>query len=154
MIDSEGTPKVLEYNVRFGDPETQPILMRLKSDLVQHCLDAIDGKLDSSTTIWDERTALGVVLAAGGYPNSYHKGDVIHGLANSENASRKIFHAGTRSANGEVLTNGGRVLCAVGLGHSVTEAQAISYELVNTISWDKVYFRTDIGYRAIEREDI
>ena len=154
MIDSEGTPKVLEYNVRFGDPETQPIMMRLKSDLVQHCLDAIDGKLDSSTTIWDERTALGVVLAAGGYPDSYHKGDVIHGLADSENTSRKIFHAGTRFANGDVVTNGGRVLCAVGLGHSVTEAQAIAYELVNTISWDNVYFRTDIGYRAIERESL
>ena len=152
MIDKDGTPKVLEYNVRFGDPETQPIMMRLKSDLVEHCLQAIDGKLEIAKPEWDERTALGVVLAAGGYPESYTKGDVITGLANTENASRKIFHAGTTQVDGAVQTNGGRVLCAVGLGHSVTEAQAVAYKLVDKISWNNVYFRTDIGYRAIERE--
>jgi len=153
MIDKEGTPKVLEYNVRFGDPETQPIMMRLKSDLIEHCLQAIDGKLDIAKAEWDERTALGVVLAAGGYPDSYSKGDVITGLADSENTSGKIFHAGTRQIDGEIVTAGGRVLCAVGLGDSVTEAQAVAYELVNTITWNNVYFRTDIGYRAIEREN-
>ena len=152
MINSEGIPKVLEYNVRFGDPETQPIMMRLKSDLVQHCLDAIDGRLDQTETSWDERTSLGVVLAAGGYPESYDKGDVISGLENTETESTKVFHAGTAVKNGEVVTNGGRVLCAVALGNSVTEAQNLAYQVVNKISWNNVYFRTDIGHRAIKRE--
>jgi len=152
MINDEGIPKVLEYNVRFGDPETQPIMMRLKSDLVQHCLDAIDGKLDSAETQWDERTAIGIVLAAGGYPNSYEKGDVISGLKNTETESSKIFHAGTAEKDGEIVTNGGRVLCAVALGDSVTEAQRIAYQLVDKISWNNVYFRRDIGYRAVARE--
>ena len=152
MINSEGIPKVLEYNVRFGDPETQPIMMRLKSDLVQHCLDAIDGKLNEAETVWDERTSLGVVLAAGGYPESYHKGDVISGLENTETKSSKVFHAGTIEKDGNIVTNGGRVLCAVGLGNSVTEAQKIAYQLVDKINWENVYFRTDIGHRAIARE--
>jgi phosphoribosylamine--glycine ligase len=152
MINSEGIPKVLEYNVRFGDPETQPIMMRLKSDLVQHCLDAIDGKLDQSETLWDERTSLGVVLAAGGYPDNYDKGDVISGLDNTESESTKVFHAGTAEKNGEVVTNGGRVLCVVALGNSVTEAQNLAYRVVNKISWNNIYFRTDIGHRAIKRE--
>jgi len=152
MINKEGIPKVLEYNVRFGDPETQPIMMRLKSDLVQHCLDAIDGKLDQSETLWDERTSLGVVLAAGGYPETYDKGDVISGLENTETESTKIFHAGTTDKDGNVVTNGGRVLCAVALGNSVTEAQRAAYQLVDKVSWDNVYFRTDIGYRAVDRE--
>ncbi|VAW55091.1 Phosphoribosylamine--glycine ligase [hydrothermal vent metagenome] len=152
MINDEGIPKVLEYNVRFGDPETQPIMMRLQSDLVQHCLDAIDGKLDNAETQWDKRTSIGVVLAAGGYPESYNKGDIIHGLENTETESTKIFHAGTAEKNGKVVTNGGRVLCAVALGSSVTEAQASAYQLVDKISWNNVYYRTDIGHRAVSRE--
>ncbi len=153
MINKEGLPKVLEYNVRFGDPETQPIMMRLKSDLVQHCLDAIDGKLDQAETLWDERTSLGVVLAAGGYPESYDKGDVISGLENTETESTKVFHAGTENKNGDIVTNGGRVLCAVSLGHSVTEAQRLAYQVVDKINWKNVYYRTDIGHRAIAREN-
>jgi len=152
MINKEGVPKVLEYNVRFGDPETQPIMMRLKSDLVQHCLDAIDGKLDEAETQWDERTAIGIVLAAGGYPDSYEKGDVISGLENTETKSTKVFHAGTTEKDGKIITNGGRVLCAVALGNSVTEAQKLAYQLVDKISWKNIYFRRDIGYRAIARE--
>ena len=152
MINKEGIPKVLEYNVRFGDPETQPIMMRLKSDLVQHCLDAIDGRLNQSETLWDQRTSLGVVLAAGGYPESYHKGDVINGLENTETESTKVFHAGTVEKDNQVMTNGGRVLCAVALGNSVTEAQSLAYQVVNKISWDNIYFRTDIGHRAVARE--
>jgi phosphoribosylamine--glycine ligase len=152
MINAEGIPKVLEYNVRFGDPETQPIMMRLQSDLVQHCLDAIDGKLDNAKTQWDERTSIGIVLAAGGYPESYNKGDVISGLENTETESTKIFHAGTAEKDGNVVTNGGRVLCAVALGDSVTEAQRLAYQLVDKISWNNVYYRTDIGHRAIARE--
>lgn len=157
MIDDLGTPRVLEYNVRFGDPETQPIMMRLKSDLVELCLQALQGKLDVANTEWDERTSIGVVLAAGGYPDSYNKGDVISGLdTNSnpalDNVSTKIFHAGTAEVDGNVVTSGGRVLCACALGNSVTDAQARAYQLVNAISWDRVYFRTDIGYRAIARE--
>ena len=153
MINDEGIPKVLEYNVRFGDPETQPIMMRLKSDLVQHCLDAINGKLDQTKTSWDERTSLGVVLAAGGYPESYNKGNVISGLENTETDSTKVFHAGTAEKDGHIVTNGGRVLCAVALGHSVTEAQNLAYQVVNKIHWKGVYYRTDIGHRAITREN-
>ena len=153
MINDEGIPKVLEYNVRFGDPETQPIMMRLKSDLVQHCLDAIDGKLDSAETQWDERTSIGIVLAAGGYPENYDKGDVISGLENTETESTKVFHAGTTEKDGNIVTNGGRVLCAVALGNSVTEAQESAYQLVDKISWNNIYFRTDIGHRAIAREN-
>lgn len=152
MINDEGIPKVLEYNVRFGDPETQPIMMRLKSDLVQHCLDAIDGKLDSAETQWDERTSIGIVLAAGGYPESYDKGDVISGLENTETESTKVFHAGTAEKDGNIVTNGGRVLCAVALGDTVTEAQSLAYQVVDKITWKNVYFRTDIGHRAIKRE--
>jgi phosphoribosylamine--glycine ligase len=152
MINSEGIPKVLEYNVRFGDPETQPIMFRMKSDLVQHCLDAIDGKLDQTTTEWDDRVSLGVVLAAGGYPDAYDKGDVISGLDSTDSDTTKVFHAGTTQDNGNVVTNGGRVLCAVALGDSVTQAQARAYEVVKKISWNKMYYRNDIGYRAIARE--
>ena len=152
MINNEGIPKVLEYNVRFGDPETQPIMMRLKSDLVQHCLDAIDGKLASAETQWDERTSVGIVLAAGGYPGSYEKGDIISGLENTETECTKVFHAGTAEKDGKVVTNGGRVLCAVALGNSVTEAQHLAYQVVNKINWNNIYYRTDIGHRAIARE--
>jgi len=152
MVADDGTPKVLEYNVRFGDPETQPIMMRLNSDLVDLCLQALDHKLDNTSANWDERTSLGVVLAAGGYPDSYNKGDVITGLDGTETESTKVFHAGTAEKDGAVVTSGGRVLCACALGDSVTEAQQKAYEVVKKINWDKVYYRTDIGYRAIARE--
>jgi phosphoribosylamine---glycine ligase len=152
MINKQGIPKVLEYNVRFGDPETQPIMMRLKSDLVQHCQDAIAGKLDQAVAEWDERTSLGVVLAAGGYPDSYNKGDVISGLEGTESESTKVFHAGTVEKDGNVVTSGGRVLCVVALGDTVTEAQQRAYQVVDKISWNNVYYRTDIGHRAIARE--
>ena len=152
MIDSDGVPKVLEFNCRFGDPETQPIMLRMKSDLVAHCLAAIDGALDQQQTEWDSRAAVGIVLAAGGYPGSYHSGDVIHGLPEHDVEGEKIFHAGTSEQNGNVVTSGGRVLCATALGNSVTEAQKRAYELASRISWDSCYFRTDIGHRAISRE--
>ncbi|MDA3869766.1 MAG: phosphoribosylamine--glycine ligase [Gammaproteobacteria bacterium] len=152
MIDKDGTPKVLEYNVRFGDPETQPIMMRLKSDLVEHCLQALNGKLDSASIDWDERTAISVVLAAGGYPDDYRMGDLISGLDSADNVTSKIFHAGTAEKDGQVVTSGGRVLCVCALGDSVTDAQARAYEVVNKISWQDVYYRTDIGHRAIARE--
>jgi len=152
MVAEDGTPKVLEYNVRFGDPETQPIMMRLHSDLVELCLQALDHKLDHTSVSWDARTSLGVVLAAGGYPDSYNKGDVITGLDGTETESTKVFHAGTAEKDGKVVTSGGRVLCACALGSSVTEAQQKAYEVVKKISWDGVYYRTDIGYRAIARE--
>lgn len=156
MIASDGTPKVLEYNCRFGDPETQPIMMRLRSDLVALCDAALDGKLDQVTAEWDPRAALGVVLAAGGYPASYAKGDIISGLPETDSPDAslngKVFHAGTAEKDGQVVTAGGRVLCAVGLGATVNEAQARAYELTKQITWDKVYYRTDIGHRAIARE--
>lgn len=152
MIDKTGKPNVLEYNVRFGDPETQPIMMRLKSDLVKHCLQAIDGKLDKANADWDKRTSIGVVLAAGGYPDDYRKGDVISGLDSADNITTKIFHAGTAEQDGQIVTNGGRVLCVCALGDSVTDAQAKAYKIVNALSWKDVYFRTDIGHRAITRE--
>ena len=151
MIDASGTPKVLEYNVRFGDPETQPIMLRLKSDLPELCLAATAGKLDQCTTEWDPRCSLGVVLAAGGYPDSYHKGDIIYGLENLDNDQRKVFHAGTAEQDGQVVTNGGRVLCACALGNTVADAQQAAYDLVKHINWDNVYYRTDIGYKAINR---
>ncbi|GLS83457.1 phosphoribosylamine--glycine ligase [Paraferrimonas haliotis] len=152
MVAKDGTAKVLEFNCRFGDPETQPIMMRLKSDLVELCMAACVGKLDTVTADYDPRAAVGVVLAAGGYPESYNKGDVIDGLQGADSDSAKVFHAGTSINNGQVVTNGGRVLCATALGDSVAQAQADAYKLVDKIHWDDVYFRTDIGYRAIARE--
>jgi phosphoribosylamine--glycine ligase len=152
MITSDGTPKVIEYNCRFGDPETQPIMMRLQSDLVAHCLAAIEGKLDDQRTQWDQRPAVGVVLAAGGYPGDYAKGAVISGLDNKIEHS-KVFHAGTQMDGGNVVTSGGRVLCATALGSSVKAAQALAYQRADTISWDGMFCRRDIAYRAIERED-
>ena len=152
MIMPDGSPKVIEYNCRFGDPETQPIMMRLQSDLVALCNAALDKTLDQCETQWDQRAAVGVVLAAGGYPNSYPKGDIISGLPDQETGDQKVFHAGTKMIDGAVTTNGGRVLCAVGLGDTVTSAQQRAYQLVEQISWDKVYYRTDIGYRAVARE--
>jgi phosphoribosylamine--glycine ligase len=154
MIMPDGTPKVIEYNCRFGDPETQPIMMRLKSDLVSLCTAALDKTLHHCTVDWDPRAALGVVLAAGGYPNDYHKGDVISGLPASGTEDSKVFHAGTREVDGQVVTNGGRVLCAVGLGNTVFEAQQRAYQLAEQICWNDVYFRHDIGYRAIAREKV
>ena len=152
MIDSDGIPRVLEYNCRFGDPETQPIMLRLQSDLVALCNAALDGKLDECNAEWDPRAALGVVLAAGGYPERYRKGDVISGLSQASQMDGKVFHAGTADKDGATVTAGGRVLCATALGDSVAEAQANAYQLVKQISWDNLYYRTDIGYRAIERE--
>ncbi|WP_067214748.1 phosphoribosylamine--glycine ligase [Marinomonas gallaica] len=152
MVAPDGTPKVLEYNCRFGDPETQPIMMRLRSDLVAMCLAAVNGELDSVEADWDPRASLGVVLAAGGYPASYNKGDVISGYDAELPEHQKVFHAGTTQKDGNIVTNGGRVLCAVSLGNTVAEAQAGAYEVVKQISWDKVYFRTDIGHRAVSRE--
>jgi len=152
MITADGTPKVLEFNCRFGDPETQPIMARLKSDFVDLLEAALDERLDQVTADWDSRAAVGVVLAAGGYPDAYTKGTVIHGLNAAAKLDGKVFHAGTAEKEGQVVTNGGRVLCAVGLGDSVTAAQAQAYQLVQAIQWDKVYYRTDIGYRAIARE--
>jgi len=152
MITPEGIPKVVEFNCRFGDPETQPIMMRLKSDLAELCLASIDKRLGETSAEWDERAALGVVLAAGGYPNSYQKGAVISGLENCDKPNCKTFHAGTSSNDGKVTTSGGRVLCVTALGESVTEAQQVAYEALEQISWDDMVFRTDIGYRAIQRE--
>ncbi|WP_250655322.1 phosphoribosylamine--glycine ligase [Alkalimarinus coralli] len=153
MIAADGTPKVIEYNCRFGDPETQPIMLRMKSDLVDLCQAAVDGKLNEKSSDWDERASVGVVLAAGGYPDSYNKGDIITGLPETEVDGEKVFHAGTKDANGQVITNGGRVLCASALGESVTEAQQRAYKLTKQISWDGVFYRNDIAYRAIEREN-
>lgn len=152
MVAEDGSSRVLEYNCRFGDPETQPIMLRLKSDLVDLVDAALDGKLDSVTAEWDPRASLGVVLAAGGYPDSYNKGDVISGLPEQETEGTKVFHAGTRLQDGQVTTNGGRVLCACALGNSVAEAQQAAYKLVDTISWDGMFCRRDIGHRAITRE--
>ena len=151
MIDADGTPKVLEYNCRFGDPETQPILMRLKSSLVELCLAGTRGELDKIDVEWDSRTALGVVMAAGGYPEAYNKGDEITGINNVSNA--KVFQAGTRVDDGKTLTNGGRVLCVTALGNTVKEAQEQAYKAVKSIDWKDVYYRTDIGHRAIAREE-
>jgi phosphoribosylamine--glycine ligase len=152
MIAPDGTPNVLEFNCRFGDPETQPIMMRLRSDLIDLCEAAIDGRLDRARVEWDERASLGVVLAAAGYPDSVRKGDRIQGLDAAAQLPGKVFHAGTKLVDGNVVTNGGRVLCAVGLGASVSEAQRAAYALCDRIHWDGVLYRRDIGYRAIARE--
>ncbi|MEH6596403.1 MAG: phosphoribosylamine--glycine ligase [Colwellia polaris] len=152
MIDADGTPKVIEYNCRFGDPETQPIMMRLKSDLVELCMMACRGELDKATIDFDPRPAVGVVMAAANYPASYPKGDVISGLDINTQADRKIFHAGTANKDGAIVTAGGRVLCATAIGNNVTQAQQSAYELLKQISWPGVEYRTDIAYRAIERE--
>lgn len=152
MIAPDGTPNVLEFNCRFGDPETQPILSRLISDLTQLCEAALDGRLDQIDAEWDPRAALGVVLAAGGYPDSIRKGDEIRGLEAAAALPGKVFHAGTALSDDKVVTNGGRVLCAVGLGASVSEAQRAAYALCEKISWEGMQHRRDIGYRAVARE--
>lgn len=148
MIDADLTPKVLEFNCRFGDPETQPILMRMQSDFAELCLAAIDQKLDQHSIVWDSRAALGVVLAAGGYPENYAKGEIIQGLP-KDSATQKVFHAGTALEGKEVITNGGRVLCATALGTNINEAQQNAYALTRQISWPKMFYRSDIGYRAL-----
>jgi len=152
MIAPDGTPNVLEFNCRFGDPETQPIMSRLTSDLTALCEAALDGRLDQVKAEWDPRAALGVVLAAGGYPDSVNKGDEIHGLQEAAALPGKVFHAGTALSDGKVVTNGGRVLCAVGLGNTVSDAQKAAYALCEKISWNGVQYRRDIGYRAVQRE--
>jgi phosphoribosylamine--glycine ligase len=152
MIAADGTPNVLEFNCRFGDPEAQPILMRLQSDLVDLCEAALSGTLDRSEARWDPRAALGVVMAAGGYPDAYRKDDPISGLDAAARLPGKVFHAGTRLQGTQVVTAGGRVLCAVGLGDTVAAAQAEAYDLVHAIHWNLVQYRRDIGHRAIARE--
>ncbi len=152
MIMADGTPKVIEFNCRMGDPETQPILARLTSDLVAICRATLDGSLESVSATWDSRAALGVVMAAGGYPASYAKGKTIAGLDNADSESRKVFHAGTSLDGESVVTSGGRVLCVVGLGNSVAAAAADAYGAVEKIDWEDAYFRRDIGHRAIARE--
>ncbi len=151
MIAPDGTPRVLEYNVRFGDPETQPIMLRLKSDLVDLCEAALDGRLDGIEAEWDPRASLGVVLAAAGYPGSYPKGDEIHGLDSDFGAGVKVFHAGTALRDGKVVTAGGRVLCVCALGGDVADAQRRAYQAVERIHWDGMFYRRDIGHRAIGR---
>ncbi len=153
MIDGHGNVKVLEYNVRFGDPETQPIMMRLESDLVELLEAALEGRLDNEEITWDKRSSLGVVMAAGGYPESYDKGDVISGIP-VETSDSKVFHAGTAFDDDNVVTNGGRVLCVVGLGETVSKAQQVAYDIVHDINWHNVFYRDDIGYRAVTREKL
>ncbi|WP_392552614.1 phosphoribosylamine--glycine ligase [Orbus wheelerorum] len=152
MIDKQGNPKVIEFNCRFGDPETQPIMMRLQSDLVKLCLAAIDGKLNTVHSNWDSRPALGVVMAAGGYPGNYKTGDEITGLPKQDKNDCKVFHAGSVLKDNKVYTNGGRVLCVTALGLSVADAQQYAYQQIKMINWDGCFYRHDIGYRAIERE--
>ncbi|EPF5872161.1 phosphoribosylamine--glycine ligase [Morganella morganii] len=150
MIDEQGEPKVIEFNCRFGDPETQPIMMRLQSDLVELCLAGAQGKLAGKTSQWDPRPALGVVMAAGGYPGEYRKGDVIEGLDIQE-ANCKVFQAGTALKNGAVVTDGGRVLCVTALGEDIAQAQKQAYAALQHIHWNDAFCRSDIGYRAIAR---
>lgn len=151
MVAPDGTPNVLEFNCRLGDPETQPILMRLKSDLTVLCEAALEGRLDTANADWDSRAALGVVMAAAGYPEAVRKGDAIEGLDRAARLPGKVFHAGTRLEGARVVTNGGRVLCAVGMGDGVKDAQRAAYRLTDSIAWAGVQYRRDIGYRAIAR---
>ncbi len=153
MISANGDVSVIEFNCRFGDPEAQPVMMRLQSDLPKLCLAALECKLNVQQAEWDPRPAVGVVLAAGGYPDAYDKGLPISGLEAATGDSQKVFHAGTRLENNQVVTNGGRVLCATAMGATVSAAQAAAYELVDKIHWDKVYYRKDIAHRAIAREN-
>ena len=152
MVSPEGETKVLEFNVRFGDPETQPILMRLQSDLAELCLAAVNGELHRLQANWDPRPALGVVMAAGGYPDSYTKGHEISGLANANQTGTQVFHAGTQLRDGKVVTSGGRVLCVCAMGDRVSEAAGAAYAGCAKIDWDGAFFRRDIGHRAIARE--
>lgn len=153
MIDAEGNPKVIEYNCRFGDPETQPIMLRLRSDLAELCLAGARGELAGHTCDWDPRAAIGVVMAAAGYPGSYPKGDAITGLEAAAATGCLVFHAGTaENDQGQVVTSGGRVLCVTALGEGVSRARDLAYAGVAEIHWNGAQFRRDIAYRAIERE--
>ena len=151
MVAPDGSLKVLEFNCRFGDPETQPIMLRLQSDLPSLCLAALEGRLHEVEARWDPRPALGVVMAAGGYPFDYVKGEVISGLPEGETENAKVFHAGTALADGQAVTAGGRVLCVTALGDTIAEAQQGAYALAERIHWDQAFFRRDIGHRAIRR---
>ena len=151
MIDADGNPYVIEFNCRFGDPETQPILQRLQSDLVAHCQSALERTLDTAAAQWDPRPAVGVVLAAGGYPNAYKKGQAIAGLDTPWPATTKVFHAGTQTQDGTIVTHGGRVLCVSALGNTIEEAIQLAYAGVDQINWQDMIFRQDIGWRAIDR---
>jgi phosphoribosylamine--glycine ligase len=153
MINKDGSVKTLEFNCRMGDPETQPILMRLKSNFVELFEHAIAGTLDQVEAEWDRRVALGVVLAAANYPETPKKGDAIHGLpaANRFGDDAHVFHAGTAEHEGQVVTSGGRVLCVTALGENVKLAQKAAYEAAAQIGWDGMQFRKDIGYRAVSR---
>lgn len=151
MIDADGNPYVIEFNCRFGDPETQPILQRLQSDLVAHCQSALERTLDTAAAQWDPRPAVGVVLAAGGYPNAYEKGHAIAGLDTHWPATTKVFHAGTQTQDGTIVTHGGRVLCVSALGNTIEEAIQLAYAGVDHINWQDMIFRQDIGWRAIDR---
>jgi phosphoribosylamine--glycine ligase len=151
MVAPDGSLKVLEFNCRFGDPETQPIMLRLQSDLPSLCLAALEGRLHEAEAKWDPRPALGVVMAAGGYPFDYVKGEVISGLPEGETENAKVFHAGTALADGQAVTAGGRVLCVTALGDTIAEAQQGAYALAERIHWDQAFFRRDIGHRAIRR---
>lgn len=149
MISNKGEIKVIEYNCRFGDPEAQPIMMRLQSDLVELCIASCDGNLAEKNIQWDSRPCLGVVLAANGYPDSYVKGDIIEGIAPADSRS-KVFHAGTvNDDKGNIVSSGGRVLCAAALGDTLMDAQVKAYQIVDQINWDGAYFRTDIGFKAL-----
>lgn len=153
MIAPDGTAKVLEYNCRFGDPETQPIMMRLQSDLVELCLAACDKQLEQQVIDFDPRATVGVVMAAGGYPDNYAKGKAITGLAEADTNDTKVFHAGTkRLQDGSIVTSGGRVLCVTAIADSVQLAQQKAYAGVSKIKWEDAYYRTDIAHRAIARE--
>ena len=152
MVGADGAPRVLEYNCRFGDPETQPILLRLQSDLVGHCLAALEGRLAGEEARWDPRPAVGVVLAAEGYPGAYRKGDPIPGLDGADGPGRKVFHAGTAERDGRVVTAGGRVLCATALADTVAAARDAAYDLARGVAWEGAHMRTDIAHRALARE--
>jgi len=152
MIMADGTPKVIEFNCRMGDPETQPIMMRMRSDLAAICSATLGGTLGDQKADWDSRAALGVVLAAGGYPEAYASGKVIGGLGDADSETQKVFHAGTSLSGDDVVTSGGRVLCVVGLGDTVAAAAKRAYDSVDKLAWEDVYFRSDIGHRAIVRE--
>ena len=147
MIDPNGNVKVLEFNCRFGDPETQPIMMRLQTNLAELCIHATQDTLDKVKASWDDRTSLGVVMAAKGYPESYQMGDPI--TLPMTSSGTKVFHAGTRLEDSQILSNGGRVLCATSLGKDLKDAQKKAYELVNEVDWSSSYFRTDIGFKGL-----
>lgn len=150
MIDSSGAPKVIEYNCRFGDPETQPIMMRLESDFAELCRSTLNGSLATHSIQWSDQASLGVVLAAGGYPANYSKGATITGLSANTSLSTAVFHAGTKKIDNNIVTNGGRVLCATALGSTIEEAQQHAYSLAKGISWNEMFYRTDIGHRALK----